>query len=153
MRLLIIEIFSHLINCSESMGYFVFDLFIKLCVCFLVSLRLKDGVPSKVSASSRLDDWSWSFTDKKHRLFELWAHICDNALCVSCFIWEWLNHFCKTLWSYIFQKPFNIWSWKSFICIKAQRSILNKYCFLSLFKCNISFLFSNFFWITLKFRY
>lgn len=91
--MLCIKIFSHFINCSESVRDFVFDILIELCVSFIISFWFKNWIPSEVSASSWLNDLSWSSTNEKQWLFQLWAHISNNALSITCLIFKRLNHF------------------------------------------------------------
>ncbi len=99
---LIGEIFSHLIDGSESVRNLVLYFLVQLCIGFIVTLWLENWIPSKVSAASWFNYFSWSSSDKKKRFLQLWTHVGDNTLSITCLIFKWLNHFCKSLRAYIF---------------------------------------------------
>lgn len=88
-----IEIFSHFINGSKSMWNFIFYFFRQLSIGFVISIWLKHRVPTKISASSRFNDLSWSLPNKKYRLFQFGSHISNNTHRISSLIFKRLNHF------------------------------------------------------------
>lgn len=118
----------------------------------LISLWLENRIPTEISASSGLNDRPGGFANEKFWFFEIGTHEGDDAHGIGGFVGERLDHLCQTFGSYIFEEPFNVWSWESLVGIKAKRSIFDQDRFVGLSECLKGFFLSNFLWLSLEFR-
>lgn len=144
-----LEKLPHSVDRSETMRYLVLYFLWQFSVGLVESLGLENRVPTEISASSRLNNRSRGPTDEKLWPFKISTHKSYDAHGVCSFIRERFHHFRQPFRSYILEEPFDIGPWKSFIGVKAKRSVLNENWFIGLSEGFESFFLSNFLWFSL----
>ena len=125
----------------------------QLSIGLIISFRLKNRIPPKISATTRLHNSPLSLAHKKSRLLLLCSFEGDDAHSITRLIRERFNHFSEAFWSYVFEEPFDVWARKSFVGVETEGSIFNENWPFGLLKGNVDFFSCDFEGISLQLWY
>jgi hypothetical protein len=117
----------------------IFHFLWQLTIRFIIAFRLKNRIPTKISAPSWRYNTPHSLAHKKSRLLLFSSFVGYDAHGIGGFVRERFNHFSETFWAQVFEEPFDVWTRESFVGVEAERSVLNDDWPFGMFKCKVDF--------------
>lgn len=116
---------GELAQCSIPVRDGVLHCLGQLGVGLVVAIRLKAGIPAKISGASGLHYQPMSLAfEELHRFLWVSSTECEGTESIGRFVFKPSQQLVQAFRFEFFQKPFYVWSWKPPQGIEAQAGIL-----------------------------